>query len=55
MSHQSPFMAQEFIQPYLYKTYEWATTNNLQTNLDKTTITLFTPDQLNIAEIYHLN
>ena len=37
--------AQQLIQPYLHKIYEWATTtNNPHINIDKTTTTLFTPD-----------
>ena len=35
---------QQLIQPYLHKIYEWATTNNLLINTDKTTTTLFTPE-----------
>ena len=36
--------AQQLIQPYLHKIYEWATTDNLHINTDKPTTTLFTPD-----------
>ena len=43
-SHTEYRKAQQLIQPYLCKIYEWATTNNLQINTDKTTTTLFTPD-----------
>ena len=43
-SHTKYRKAQQFIQLYLYKMYEWATTNNLHINTDKTTTTLFTPD-----------
>ena len=49
MTQQSQYLisiskAQHLIQPYLHKLYEWATTNNLHINRDKTTITLFIPD-----------
>ena len=42
--HTKQRKAQQLIQPYLHKTYEWATTNNLHINIEKTTTTLFTPD-----------
>ena len=38
------FKAQLLIQPYFYKIYKWATTNNLHINTAKTITTLFTPD-----------
>ena len=43
-SHIKHQRAQQLTQPHLYKIYEWAPTNNLQINTDKTTTTLFTPD-----------
>ena len=43
-SHTKHCKAQQLIQQYLHKIYEWATTNNLYINTDKTTTTLFTPD-----------
>ena len=43
-SHTKHRKAQQIIQPYLHKIYEWAITNNLHINTDKTTTTLFTPD-----------
>ena len=43
-SHTKHLKAQQLIQSYLHKIYEWATTNNLHTNIGKTTTTLFTPD-----------
>ena len=43
-SHTKHCKAQQLIKPYLHKIYEWATTNNLHINTDKTTTTLFTPD-----------
>ena len=43
-SHIKHRKAQQFIQPYLYKIYNWATTNNLHIHIEKTTTTLFTPD-----------
>ena len=46
-SHTKHRKAQQLIQPYLHKIYEWATTNNLHINTNKTTNTLFT---FNLAE-----
>ena len=46
--------AQQLIQPYLHKTYEWATTDNLHLNIDKTTTTLFTPDPAQYGTILSL-
>ena len=43
-SHTKHLKAQQLIQSYLHKIYEWATTNNLYINTDKTTTTIFTPD-----------
>ena len=43
-SHSKHCKAQQFVQPYLHKIYEWATIDNLHINTDKTTTTLFTPD-----------
>ena len=43
-SHIKQRKTQQLIQPYLHKIYEWATTNNLYINTDKTTTTLFAPD-----------
>ena len=45
-SHTKHNKAQQLIQAYIHKipVHEWATTNNLHINTDKTTITLFTPD-----------
>ena len=43
-SHTKHRNAQQLIKPYLHKIYEWATTNNLHINTDKTTTTLFTPE-----------
>ena len=43
-SHTKHCEAQQLIQPYFYKIYEWVATNNLHINTDKTTTTLFTPD-----------
>ena len=36
--------ARKYIQPYLYKVYDWTQYNNLIINQDKTTCTLFPPD-----------
>ena len=44
VSHTKHHEAQLLIQPYLNKIYEWATTNNLHINTDKTTTTLFISD-----------
>ena len=41
--HTKYCKAQQLIQPYLDKIYEWATNNSLYINMNKTTITL-TPD-----------
>ena len=38
------FIFQQIIQPYLHKIYEWAITNNLYINTEKTITTLYTPD-----------
>ena len=43
-SHTKHHKAQQIIQLYLRKIYEWAITNNLYISTDKTTTTLFTPD-----------
>ena len=43
-SHIKHHKTQQLIQLYLHKIYEWATTNNLHININKTTTTLFTPD-----------
>ena len=43
-SHIKHCKAQQLIQPYLQKIYEWATTNNLNINTNKTIIRLFMPD-----------
>ena len=40
--HTKHRKAQQLIQPYFYKVYEWATTNNLYANIVKTTTALFT-------------
>ena len=39
-SHAKHHKAQQFIQSYLHKIYEWATTNDLHINADKTTVHL---------------
>ena len=39
-SHTKHCKAQELIQPYLLKIYEWAITNNFHVNTDKTATTL---------------
>ena len=43
-SHTKHRKAQQLIQPYLHKIYEWAITKNLHINADKSRTTLFTPD-----------
>ena len=50
-SHTKHCRAQQLIQPYLHKIYEWATTNNLHINTDKTTTTIFTPDPAEYSTI----
>ena len=44
VSHTKHCKAQQLIQPYLHKIYEWVTNNNLHINTHKTTTTIFTPD-----------
>ena len=44
-SHTKHCKAQQLIQPYLHKIYDWTTTdNNLHRNTEKITTTFFTPD-----------
>ena len=43
-THTRTSAANKYIQPYLYKVFDWTKQNNLTLNLDKTTCTLFTPD-----------
>ena len=50
-SHTKHHKAQQLIQPYLHKIYEWATTNNFQINTDKTITTLFTSDPAEYSTI----
>ena len=42
-THTKHHKAQQLIQPYLHKIYEWDITNNLHINTDKTITSLFTP------------
>ena len=48
-SHQDIQTTQNRIQPYLQEIYQWTVENNLTLNPEKTTSTLFTPVQHNIA------
>ena len=43
-SHTKHRKAQQLIQQYLHQIREWAITNNVDINTEKTTTTLFTPD-----------
>ena len=43
-THTSTSVAKIYIQPYLHTVFAWTKQNNLTLNPDKTTCTLFTPD-----------
>ena len=44
LTHTTPQIAQQQVQPYLQEIYDWTKPNQLTVNASKTTTTLFTPD-----------
>ena len=54
-SHTKHRKAQQLIQLYFHKIYEWDTTNNLHINTEKLPPQLLHQTQLNITQLYHLN